>query len=153
MRFGKKNISQARVVADTNTIISGLLWNGAPRYVLDYARADKIVLFTSKALLAELETVLQREKFLSRLELAGTTPRELLIGYASLAVIVEPDEIKQIIIADPDDNEVLACAVKAKAEIIVSGDGHLLELSEYQGIRILKSSDFISQIGTNMRLQ
>jgi len=146
MQIGKKNISQVRVVADTNTIISGLLWYGAPRYVLNYARTDKIRLFTSKALLAELNTVLQREKFTRRLELARVTPRELLIGYASLAVLVKPDEVKQVIIADPDDDEVLACAVKAKAQIIVSGDRHLSELREYQGIRILKAADFMIEI-------
>ena len=46
-----------RVVADTNTIVSGLLWHGPPRRILDAARAGSPELFTSLELLTELEDV------------------------------------------------------------------------------------------------
>ena len=46
-----------RVVADTNIVVSGLLWRGSPRRVLDAARDSVIELFTSAELLAELEGV------------------------------------------------------------------------------------------------
>jgi putative PIN family toxin of toxin-antitoxin system len=51
-----------RVVADTNIVVSGLLWRGGPRQILDAARDGVIELFTSGALLDELEEVLTREK-------------------------------------------------------------------------------------------
>ncbi|MGB9179188.1 MAG: putative toxin-antitoxin system toxin component, PIN family [Pyrinomonadaceae bacterium] len=59
-----------RVVADTNIVVSGLLWRGNPRRVMDAARDGIIELFTSVPLLEELEDVLSREKFAARLRAA-----------------------------------------------------------------------------------
>jgi putative PIN family toxin of toxin-antitoxin system len=56
-----------RVVPDTNIVLSGLLWRGNPRRILDAARAGDIKLFTTATLLAELEDVLGRKKFVERL--------------------------------------------------------------------------------------
>ena len=67
-----------RAVADTNTVISGLLWQGTPRQILDAALYNTIELFTSVALLAEMEEVLHREKFARRLSLANLTPDEFV---------------------------------------------------------------------------
>ena len=130
-----------RAVADTNIVVSGLLWQGPSRRILERARAGEIELFTSSSLLAELQDVLSRRKFARRLELARVEPRRLLMGYAALARIVLPAEIPPTIADDPDDDEVLACAVAARAEIIVSGDSHLLALVEFRGIRILRAAD------------
>jgi putative PIN family toxin of toxin-antitoxin system len=89
-----------RIVADTNTIISGLLWQGAPRQVLDLAFSGKLELFTSATLLTELEDAFQREKFLQRLQLVGVEPHELILEYAALATIVHPVKHPTIIIQD-----------------------------------------------------
>ena len=135
-----------RVVADTNTLVSGLLWHGNPRRVLDAARAGTLQIYTTAALLAELEEVLQRPKFAQRLSLAGVTSLTLVLGYAALARLVEPAEIAPVILADPDDDAVLACAVAARAEIIVSGDSHLLDLKEYEGILIVTAAHLLTRI-------
>src|SRR4051812_41506066 len=100
-----------RVVADTNTVVSGLLWSGAPRRVLDAARAGSIELFTTAALLAELEDVLGRGKFARRMAGAGLTARELIVGFGALARLAEPVRIDPVILDDPDDDAVLACAL------------------------------------------
>jgi putative PIN family toxin of toxin-antitoxin system len=134
------------VVADTNTVISGLLWQGAPRQILDAARYNIIELFTSVALLTEMEEVLHREKFARRLSLANLTPHELVLGYASLATVVKPAVIMPVVLADPDDDAVLSCAVAACAEVIVSGDSHLLNLKGYQGIHILTAGEVVKMI-------
>lgn len=133
-----------RVVADTNTLVSGLLWHGNPRRVLDAARAGTLQIYTTAALLAELEEVLQRPKFAQRLSLAGVTSLTLVLGYAALARLVEPAEIAPVILADPDDDAVLACAVAARAEITVSGDSHLLDL--YEGILIVTAAHLLTRI-------
>lgn len=73
-----------KIVLDTNKVISGLLWKGAPRQVLDLARSGSITLFTSPELLAELADVLGRKKFSARLALAETNVDELVYGYAAL---------------------------------------------------------------------
>jgi putative PIN family toxin of toxin-antitoxin system len=97
-----------RVVADTNTVVSGLLWTGAPRKVLDAARKGLIQLFTSAALLVELEDVLGRDKLAKRLALINISPPELVVGYAALATPVTPLTIAPVILEDPDDDAVLA---------------------------------------------
>ncbi|HMX75298.1 MAG TPA: putative toxin-antitoxin system toxin component, PIN family [Anaerolineales bacterium] len=133
------------IVLDTNTVVSGLFWKGAPRQILDLARSGTFTLFTSPDLLSELADVLGREKFSERLALAGTSVEELVFGYAFLAKTVRPKKIAVVIKADPDDDKVLACAKAAKAEIIASGDSHLLNLKEYEGIRIMTVNQLLEQ--------
>lgn len=135
-----------RVVADTNTVISGLLWRDAPREVLDAAAAGRIQFFTSVALLAELDEVLRRPKFSQRLELANVSLQSLIADYAALCTFVKPTAIAPTILADPDDDDVLACAIAANAEVIVSGDSHLLTLQQYNQTRILTASALLSQL-------
>lgn len=135
-----------RVVVDTNTVISGLLWHGAPRQVLEAARATKITLFVSPPLLAELDEVLSRAKFAERLQRAGVTARKLILGYAALAQPIEPVSIMPTIMDDPDDDAVLACAQAAQAEAIVSGDHHLLSLKEYRCIPILTAAELLVRL-------
>src|SRR5215207_6455240 len=120
------------VVLDTNTVISGLFWKGAPRQVLDLARSGTFTLFTSPDLLVELADVLGRQKFSARLAAADTSVDELVLGYAALAVTVRPNKIDPVIKVDHDDDKVLACAITAKAEVIASGDSHLLDLKEFK---------------------
>lgn len=135
-----------RVIADTNIAVSGLLWHGAPRQVLEAARAGTIQLYTSPVLLAELEDVLQRSKFARRLTLAQVTPPTLVLGYASLARVIHPASVPSVIASDPDDDAVIACAVAAQAEVIVSGDRDLLNLRFYEGIPIVTAAQLLSRL-------
>lgn len=135
-----------RVVADTNIVVSGLLWRGNPRRVLDAARDGIIELFTSAALLEELEDVLHRENFAGQLIAAHVTVTELVLGYAVLATLVKAETLAPIILADPDDDAVLACALSAQCEAITSGDSHLLDLKNYQEIRILTAAELLTEI-------
>jgi putative PIN family toxin of toxin-antitoxin system len=122
-----------RVVADTNVVVSGLLWHGPSRQVLDAARVGQVQIVTTMVLLTELEDVLNRPKFAPRLAAAGVTTTQLVIGYGALATVIVPASIAPVILADPDDDAVLACAKAAKAVVIVSGDHHLQALGSFQG--------------------
>jgi putative PIN family toxin of toxin-antitoxin system len=133
-----------RAVADTNVVVSGLLWQGPPRRVLDLARTGTLELFTSPVLLVELEDVLGRRKFRRRLEDAGVEPGDLILGYAALAGVVVPTEKPAVITEDPDDDEVLACALAARAEVIISGDRHLRSLQSFRGIRIVTAAELLA---------
>jgi putative PIN family toxin of toxin-antitoxin system len=135
-----------RVVADTNIVISGLLWRGYPHQILNSAREGAIDLFTTAVLLAELEDVLSREKFAERLEAAGINNHDLVLGYAALASVIEPITIEPVILADPDDDAVLACALAGRCEVIVSGDSHLLDVRRHQGIRIITAAELVLEI-------
>jgi putative PIN family toxin of toxin-antitoxin system len=114
--------------------------------VLEAARAGTLQLYTTAALLAEIEEVLQRAKFAQRLSLAGVASHTLVMGYAALAWLIEPAVIEPVIIADPDDDVVLACAIAARAEAIVSGDNHLLDLKQYEGIPIFTAVQLLARI-------
>lgn len=135
-----------RVVADTNIVVSGLLWWGNPRRVLDAARDDIIELFSSTVLLKELEDVLSREKFVKRLEPADVTAHELMLGYAALATVIEVKPIEPVILADIDDDAVLACALAGQCEVITSGDSHLLDLKQHQSVRILTAAELLAEL-------
>lgn len=135
-----------RIVPDTNIVVSGLLWRGNPRQILDAARDEIIELYTSPVLLEELEDVLSREKFAARLAAANVTVQDLISGFSVLATVIEAEPIELVILRDPDDDAVLACALSADAEIIVSGDSDLLDLKEHKGIRILTATEFLAEL-------
>jgi uncharacterized protein len=135
-----------RTVLDTNVVVSGLLWRGNQRRVLDAARDGIIELYTSPVLLEELRDVLSREKFVKRLEAANVSVRELVDGYSALARVVEVEPIEAVIIRDPDDDMVIGCALTAECEIIVSGDDDLLGLKQYKDIRIITSAELLKEL-------
>ena len=133
-----------RVVADTNIVVSGLMWTGNSRRLLDIARSGELKLFTSVVLLIELEDVLSREKFAGRLNSVGIAAHDLVLGYASLASVIEPAPIEPVVLADPDDDAVIACAIAAGCDAIVSGDSHLLNLKRYKEIQILTAASLLA---------
>jgi hypothetical protein len=64
------------------------------------------------------------------------------------AILAHPTKILDVILDDPDDNRILACAIAAQAGFIVSGDNHLLRPGAYRGIRIMKGVDFMLLLPT-----
>ena len=87
----------------------------------------------------ETIAVLKRPKF----GFSVTTVNQILSEITAVAELVVPSEEISLISSDPPANRVLECAVEAAAEYIVSGDSHLLDLSEYSTIRILSPSQFL----------
>ena len=135
-----------RVVLDTNVVASGFLWGGVPRQLLQAAREKKLQLCTSTTLLLELTDILGRAKFARKLAAAQLSVDQLVERYTLLTTVVHPATITPTILNDPDDDQVLACALAAKAELIVSGDRHLLDLKEYRGMRIVRVADAVKNI-------
>lgn len=74
-----------RAVVDTNVLISGLLWRGAPHTLIEQARAGRFVLLSSSMLLAELERVLRRRKFRAIPTRSEIVPNRFLREVALLA--------------------------------------------------------------------
>ena len=135
-----------RLVLDTNIVASGLLWDGTPARIIDAAQDGAIQIYTSRMLLAELASILKRTKFAKVVAASGLGIEDLVLGYAELALLVEPLPIPPTIIADPDDDHVLACALSAQADLIVSGDKHLLNLGIFQNIEIITAAQFMERI-------
>lgn len=135
-----------RVTADTNTIVSGSLWHGNPRRILEAAHSGAIELFTSRKLIAELEEVLGRGKFAAILSKAEISPKEIVRNYRLVANVIAAEPVDPIVIRDPDDDEVIACAIASRSEVIVSGDNDLLDLKQYKNIRILTATELMSEL-------
>jgi putative PIN family toxin of toxin-antitoxin system len=136
-----------RLVLDTNAAVSGLLWHGNPGKLIDAAQAGSLTLYTTAALLAELHGVLSRDKFAKHLQARRLTATQIFEGYAALATVVVAAIIPPIVIDDPDDDAVLACAVSAKANLVVSGDPHLLRMADYQGVPIVTPAEGVARLG------
>ena len=125
-----------RWVLDTNVVASALLWGGTPRLLLQAARDERVELWTSTALLAELTDILSRRKFDKKIEASGLSIDQLVDGYALLTSLVHPSPVPRIA-PDPDDDVVIGTALAAKADLIVSGDLALLSVSEYLGVKLV----------------
>lgn len=138
-----------RLLLDTNVVASGLLWSGAPARLIETAQDNLTELCTSRVLLAELTRILRRDKFSKAVTASGMTVTDLVLGYAELATLVTPVEIPPTILSDPDDDHVLACAIAAHADYIVSGDRHLLALNQFQNIPIITAASAVQIIRTN----
>lgn len=138
-----------RVVLDTNTLVSALLSpHGPPRRLLDDARAQVIELCSSPVLMAELLDVVSREKFARRFAQAGLTPLGVVGEIRRMATMAAPVSVPRVVAEDADDDHVLACALAGKADLIVSGDKHLLDLGgAYQGIRIVTPTEAVQLVG------
>jgi uncharacterized protein len=137
-----------RVVADTNTVLSAFLWGGLPKAVLDAAREARISLHTSPALLAELEDVLSRDKFATRIRQVGDSAANMLAAYRALVTVELPTSFAPTA-RDPDDDAVLACALAANAQLIVSRDKDLLVLDPFHDIHIRSARNALLIIAEN----
>lgn len=136
-----------RLVLDTNTVISGLIWSGSPSQLIDAALLRQIQLISNAALLSELHDVILRSKFIKPLQHRKLDANDLFEGYAALVTIVPNITIVPTILADPSDDQVLAAALSGKADFIVSGDDrHVTPLGSFEGIRIVNAKDAVDLI-------
>jgi len=135
-----------RLVLDTNVVLSALLWHGTPHVLVGRGREKGMAFYTSSALLQELGGILERKKFAKILAVSGATTKAILRDYAGFAHVVRTQALAHPVCPDPDDDQVLACALAAQAELIVSGDNDLLGLKEYQGIPIVTPAEALTRI-------
>lgn len=131
-----------RVVLDTNIFVSALhKWRGNPYSVYQRMIEGDFKLIISSDILEELMRIL-KDEFL--------WPEDKAIKLNSLLreigdVVLPTNRIHRIK-DDPDDNKFLECAISGKADYIVSGDKHLLNLKEHEGIKILNPKGFLEEM-------
>ena len=132
--MGKK-----KIVLDTNVLVSAFGWKGNPRNIFRRAVLGELELFVSYDQLAELKRTIEYP----RLRFTNEQKQIFLRLILEVANMVKPTRTLDIIKDDPDDNIILECAVTGKADFIVTGDKHLLNLREFAGIRIVTPREFI----------
>ena len=136
-----------KVVLDANVFVSALINpHDKPAKILDYVFENKIRLFTSFSIIEELERVLRYPKLMNRHGLQKEELKEFVSDLLSIMSLVEKEEAITVVTEDPSDNKYLSCAFNARVDFIISGDAHLLNLREYEGIRIVTATQFLEMM-------
>lgn len=130
-----------KLIVDTNVFISGIFFSGPPFMILDAWRRGKVTLVISPEILDEYQRVGERlaEKF------AGVNIDDWIELLMLKAILVNALPLPARICDDPDDDKFLACAVAGKTKYICSGDKHLLDVSGYHNINILRPRVFLDK--------
>ena len=139
-----------KLVLDINTVISGLLWKGNEFELLQKIEESKAQFFVTKEILAEIYQVLNYPKMAKYINKAGLSVDKLFEKVNSLSnIVIGPKLRENVVKEDKKDDKFIECAVNAKADIIVSGDEHVLKIKEYKGIKIMTTSEALKILGTN----
>ena len=141
--MGKK----VKVVFDTNVWLSIFM-----KKVLsdEFSQAkQEITVYVSKDILMEISKVLLYPKIAEILRRASDNEKEILRAIEANSIIVKPKLKLHIIEEDAEDNKILECALASGADIIVSGDKHLLKLGKYRKTRIQTPREFFDSISKN----
>lgn len=130
-----------KAVFDTNILFSATGWRGSPYQCLKLIREKKATLIVCREILVEYHEKLQTKLDMT-VDQASRTVAEIL----ACATVVEIKNELHVVLDDPDDDMVVECAVEGKAAYIVSGDRHLLNLKEYEGIVVVRANEFLGLI-------
>ncbi len=128
-----------KIVLDTNVLISGIFFTGPPFQILEAWQKGKLSFVVSKEILSEYQRVAQEISL--KFPSIDITKILQLISIHSKIVNTQGHEVS--VCEDPDDNMFISCAIVSNSKIIVSGDKHLLKISGYQNIQVLKPREFI----------
>lgn len=134
-----------RLVLDTNVVVAALIGTGAPARLIELAGEGDIELYSSGELMTELAGVLQREHIARRLLSVKQEPAGALAFYEALVEQVTPASIQRTA-PDPADDAVLACALAAQADCIVSGDKRLRNLKRFHAMPIHDPAEAVLMI-------
>lgn len=132
-----------KLVLDTNVLVSAFLWQGTPGRLVEMAGEKECRLFTSRVLIDELNEVLQRKKLAKQVQATGLTATQMLRNYRRLSTTITARHLAQQVSRDADDDAVLACALAAQADFIVSGDMDLLVIKQFRGICIVTAAQAV----------
>lgn len=132
-----------RVVADTNILISMLLWGKSLQPFFKLVNTRQVVLCFSPDTIDEILRVVEYPHIRRQVEKADVPIHYLLDKLFAASRMVYPDVRINEIVEDTSDNRILETAVAARADCIISGDAHLLRLGSYKQIKILKSKQFL----------
>ena len=127
------------IVCDTNVLVSGFLFGGHAREILRLTSRGVVSNFISPGILREVEDALRRPKF-------GLHPEqvlEIIVLFKDTFEVVSPSIRVRVISSDPKDNHIIEAALAARAEYIISGDRHLLDLTKWEDVHLVTPAQFM----------
>ncbi len=139
-----------RIILDTNVMVSAILSPRSTSAQIIRLVLDGVVnLIISHDILDETLRVIRYPKLVKLMKKNGVALKEVeyVIDRLSAIAVVTPGKLTlDVIQDDPSDNKILACAVEGEVDFIISGDHHLIELKEFQGIPIVNPATFVAII-------
>jgi len=128
-----------RIVLNTNVFVSGVFFSGPPYQILKAWRDGKVQLVISQEILEEYQRVGETLAY----QFPGVDLGPILELVTVKAELTQAPSLPEPVCDDPDDDKFLACALASNSEVIISGDKHLLKVSGYCGINILRPRKFL----------
>ncbi len=134
-----------RAVVDVNVLISSVIAAlGFPRQIFSAWRDGRFSLITSAGIIAELEGKLSLPRIAKRYKANPELAEDMLTVLQTEAeVLVVPVQEQHVVTGDPEDDLVLATGRLAQADYLVTGDHGLLDLDEYEGMKIVTPRQFV----------
>jgi putative PIN family toxin of toxin-antitoxin system len=130
-----------RGILDTNVFVSGIFFSGPPYQILKAWHDGKVHLVLSPEILDEYRRV--GESLAEQFPAIDLGPiLELVTMWAEMFAA---QNLPEPVCADPDDDKFLACALASKSEVIVSGDRHLLQVSGFRKIQVVRPREFVDE--------
>jgi uncharacterized protein len=128
-----------KIVLDTNVFISGIFFGGPPSEILKAWRKSKVSIVLTEQILQEYQRV--GEELSARYPSINISP--IIELFTIFGEFVETEGVSESICEDPDDNKFIECAIASQSKFIISGDKHLLKISGYKDIEVLKPRGFV----------
>jgi hypothetical protein len=135
-----------KAVADSNILVSSFIVKaGVPNQIIRQS-GRTFILYTCEAILSEAERILRTDRIRKKYRFTDDELAEYLAGFhdSNMAEMVTDLPVVDVIQDDPTDNVILACAEKAEANFIITGDQHLLSLKEFGQAKIVTPREFLT---------
>jgi len=132
-----------KVVLDTNILISGLFWRGAPFRILDAWRRRLFLGLWSPSIYTEYRRVAIELNALR----SGVNATEFIDFFVSQSESIADTILPDQVCTDADDDKFIACALAGRASFVVSGDRALVKIERYSGIKIVTATVFLKHLG------
>jgi len=132
-----------KVTLDVNVLISGTFWTGDSFRILETIDKKELLFVTSKAIIDEYEKILKSDEIVEKVKDKQLVLKKIAQKIITNSLVVKPKRKLDVVKDDPDDNKILECATESKVDYIITQDKHLLKIKNFEGIKILKPSEFL----------
>lgn len=132
-----------KITVDTNILVSATFWNGVSERIIEKVEKKEIVMVLSREIMEEFVKVLNYEEIQRKVRDKNLEMNRSVEKIAEISEFVDPKERLHVVKNDSSDDKFLECAKAGRVDYLISNDKHLLELREFEGIKILTAYEFL----------